>query len=67
MNLKVRGTKYEVRAYSLNSYMLLSGLTFSHLCLLHTALDIGVRTVCRISPARRGGYFLLGTKYGLTR
>ena len=57
MNLKVRGTKYEVRAYSLNPYMLLSGLTFSHLCLLHTALDIGVRAVCRIS------YYLLGTWY----
>ena len=57
MNLKVRGTKYEVRAYSLNSYMLLSGLTFSHLCLLHTALDIGVRAVCRIS------YFVFPTLY----
>ena len=79
--------------------MLLSGLTFSQLYLLYTALDIGVRSVCRISyfvhgtwyivlsnaerpvqngeagnsthgttsPARRGGYFLLGTLYFVLR
>ena len=37
--------------------MLLSGLTFSQLYLLYTALDIGVRSVCRIS------YFVHGTWY----